>query len=170
VNATGWKLIAALALAAGICAWLVLACNVRTEPARAPSYSSYLEDVKVYNIDKDKVSWTAVSKRAMLSENGSNARLENVALEMPGEKVTLKAPVGVFDMDNNSLVLNGGITTFVRDMRMQTDSMRIIPGGKIDVANSVTLTGKGIKIEGGSLESGEDQKLKVKDNVKAVFY
>lgn len=170
MNGTGWKLITALVFAVGACAWLYLAGGGRQEPAKASSYSSYLDDVKVYNIVKDKVSWTAMSKKAMLSESGSDASLEDVNLEMPDERVKLKAPSGVFDIDNNSLVLHGGITTIVRDMLMETDSLKIVPGGKIDVSNSVTLTGKRIKIEGGSLESGENDKLKVKDNVKAIFY
>jgi hypothetical protein len=133
------------------------------------SYTSFLEDVEVLNIQGGDTAWRAISGKVRLSDDGTDARLEDVVIVVPSQDLSMSSPSGSFDVEENTLDLEGNIVTQVGGFTVRTDSVRVVPGGKVRAGDRVTLTGKGVQIEGRGLEAGDEQTLRLKRDVKAVF-
>ncbi len=137
--------------------------------AQAATDASYLEDVKVLNIQHGKTNWEVRSNRVNLSADGKDARMEDVTISVPDENLTMKAPEGRFDMEKDTLDLSGQIVTEAKGFSMETGQMKVVPGGKVDAGSKVVLKGKGMRIEGTGMEAGEERTLRLRSNVKAIF-
>jgi len=139
-------------------------------PARVPdSVSSFLEEVRVINVQDESIAWSLDSKRAQVLRNGKDARLEDVRMEVPAEEILVRAPGGLFDMDSGSLKLTGEIKTEIKGYDVETGAIEIKPGGKVTTSGDVVLKGDGMEVRGRGLETGEEKKVRLKSNVKAVF-
>ncbi|MDA8169496.1 MAG: hypothetical protein M0Z59_07340 [Nitrospiraceae bacterium] len=166
------KLAVAFLFAAGLLFSCQPKANEAAREGKTAGYLSYLEDVSVFNIQDNKTVWSASSRKATLTGDGSTANLEKVSLNVPSENLSLKANGGVLDLDRNTLNLTGRIESEVKGFQMDTDSLRIVPGGKVSspANDMVSLKKERILIEGKGIETDSERTVKLKNNVKAIFY
>lgn len=138
------------------------------ETARA---QSYLEDVKVVNTRTGHQQWTLLTKRAVLSDRGDAASMQEVTVRLPAEGMVVEAERGVYNMDSRDLTLSGRIRALAAGYVIRTGSIRLdADKGQITTADEVVLEGDGFRIEGRGLHAEQDRKVRLERDVKAVFY
>lgn len=164
-----------LAIGLGLLALAVLAFSIlgimeeKMVPQPSQPNPSYLEDIRVLNIQDNKVAYSLTARRAQLAQNGREAALADVSMQVPEQGVLMRAPAGNFDFESGELHLTGNITTEMKGYDVLTNSIQIRSGGKISTGQKVIVKGKGMEIEGQGLEAGEEKTLRLKSNVKAKF-
>jgi hypothetical protein len=131
--------------------------------------ASFLEGVKVISVQGDKVGWSLDSKQAELLQGGKEAKLDEVLMDVPEEGAHIEAPGGYFDIDTGKLRLTGDIKTDIKGYVLETGSVEVLPGGKINTPGKVLLKGKGVEIEGRGLETQDEKNVRLKSDVKARF-
>ncbi len=114
----------------------------------------------------------ATSKKAILAGDGQTARLSGVAIDIPAEDAKLSASGGELDLDSNVLTLDGEIKSRIKGFDLKTSSVQIVPGGKLNTGKNdpVLLEKKGIEIEGRGLDANQEKKVRLDNDVKAIFY
>jgi len=153
-----------------IALFLLIREGAERTPGRVPEpVSSFLEEVRVINVQDEKVAWALDSRRAELLQNGKDTKLEEVLMQVPAEEVLIRAPGGSFDIESGSLTLTGEIKTEIKGYDMETGSIEIKPGGKISTGDRVILKGEGVEIHGRGLETADEKKVRLKSDVKARF-
>jgi len=132
---------------------------------------SRLEDVRVVNKRSGEPQWTLLTKRAVLAEDGGAARMEDVTVEIPDEGMTVTADSGVYDVDNRDLSLAGNIRAVTSGYTITTSSMSLSSAkGELATDDRVVLEGDGFRIEGDGLRTGEQRTVRLRKNVKAIFF
>ncbi len=137
----------------------------------AALYSS-LSGLSVINVKDNRTLWVATSKKAILAGDGQTARLSGVAIDIPAEDAKLSASGGELDLDSNVLTLDGEIKSQIKGFDLKTSSVQIVPGGKLNTGKNdpVLLEKKGIEIEGRGLDANQEKKVRLDNDVKAIFY
>ncbi|MDA8388971.1 MAG: hypothetical protein M0Z58_09975 [Nitrospiraceae bacterium] len=139
--------------------------------ARA-ALASVLSGVRVINAKDNRTLWTATSGKAVFSEGGGAARLTAVSIDIPAQHAKLDASGGELNLDNNTLILDGRVRSLVNGFDVKTSSVRIVPGGRLSTGGNrvVFLEKKGVKIRGRGLDAGQQKKVRLNNDVKAIFY
>jgi LPS export ABC transporter protein LptC len=140
-------------------------------PKQTAPAQSYLEDVKVVNKRTGHQQWTLLTRRAVISDRGDTARIEDVTVRLPAEGMVVQAESGVYGMDSRELTLSGEIRALADGYVIRTGSIRLdAEKGLITTDDEVVLEGDGFRIEGRGLRAEQDRKVRLEKDVKAVFF
>jgi len=138
-----------------------------SEPGKPASVSS-MDGVSVVNTRDGKRQWLLRSRRIEMT--GSHASLDAVEAEVTGLGMSVKAPLGQYDMDSGELGLSGDVRMYGDDYVVSAPDILMDPGsGELRSSGNVLIDGKGFRITGsGLLAMG--QEIRLLSDVKAVFY
>lgn len=138
----------------------------------AAPYSSSFENVTVLNVMNDKTIWKAVSKTANLAGDGLSATMSMITVNVPAESISMQANNGSLDMQTNIMELSGNVKSQVKGFEVSTGTVKIIPGRDVSSApgQNVLVEKTGMSIQGKSLEANTQRTVKLKDDVRAIFY
>lgn len=133
-----------------------------------PSSVSFMDEVSVVNTREGKRQWLLRSRRVEMT--GSRARLDGVEAEVRTLDMSVKAPLGHYDMDSGELGLSGDVLMYGDDYTVSAPDILLDPGSEeIRSYGHVLIDGKGFRITGtGLLAIGRE--IRLLNDVKAVFY
>ncbi|MDA8156320.1 MAG: LPS export ABC transporter periplasmic protein LptC [Actinomycetota bacterium] len=162
---------AALAALCGIYYFPMNGMRAAQAKMAAPGSSSF-ENVTVLNIMDTKTLWRAVSREASLSADGLSAAMDSVTINVPSENIAMRADTGSLDMQTNIMELSGNVKSQVKGFDVSTGTVRIVPGQDVSSApgQDVQVKKRGMSITGKSLEANTQRTVKLKNDVKAIFY
>ena len=132
------------------------------------SPGSFMEDVSVVNRKSGDRQWSLVTKRALLSEDGSTANMMDVTLTLPSEGMTVNSNYGLYSMDSNDLALSGNVNAVTERYTIKTDTA-ILKNETISTDDKVVIEGKGFRINGKGLKAFQ-KRIRLLNDVTAVFH
>ena len=147
--------------------------NTGAPAGEAPAApSSALWGLRVINSKDNRTLWTANARKAVFSRGGGTAHLTEVSIDLPAQDSKLAASGGLLNVDNYTLTLDGRVKSLVKGFDVNASSVRIVPGGRFSTGGNelVFLEKKGVKIRGRGLHANEKKKVRLDNDVKAIFY
>jgi LPS export ABC transporter protein LptC len=129
---------------------------------------SFMEDVRVVNRDSGALRWSLMTKRALISEDGGSAKMQDVTLTLHSEGMTVLANSGLYNIDNNDLSLSGGVNAVTNNYTIKTD-MASLKNEMLSSNSKVKIEGEGFKIEGMGLRAFQ-KKVNLQNDVTAIFH
>lgn len=142
------------------------------EPNEAEALSnSFMEDVKVLNMESGKHRWTLNAQKVLIPPGGEPSRLIAVSIDLPEHGVRVDSESGLFDIETRNLTLSGNIVARTEDYTINTDSIHIKTGsGDLSSPDKVVLEGQHFRIEGEGFEANSNKIISFKNNVHATFF
>ena len=114
-----------------------------------PDLDAALEGVKVVATKDGEVLWRLSTEQATMPSSGSVANLGKVDLEVPREGLIIKSGSGVYDLDNNDLMLTDGITADTGQMLLRSDHASLdAKTGEVVSDADVVVVGNGFVVRG----------------------
>ena len=143
-----------------------------TKPDILLKANSFIEGMRIIYKKNGDRDWTLTAKRADISDEGNKAYLTGVTMTLEKRGLTLYADKGLYLMNDKNLTVDGTIIargdtyaiTAAGGEFVNNDS-NFNTGGEVRVdSRKFTVRGRGMNID------GSGQKVRILNDVKAVFY
>lgn len=132
---------------------------------------SFLEDLKIIHKKTGMTAWILNAEKAVFTESDEKAELEKIQLFIPENDVTLFADKGIYNLSEQSFTTGGAIKAKAKDYTIKAEMIDYeISSGTIEAAGKIEVEGKGFKIEGRGMKVDKEQKVRIYNDVKAIFY
>ena len=135
------------------------------EPGRA-----VLEEVSVVSKHEGRVLWALRTDEARVTGLSAEAAMSRVEVTLPGEDMTVTAAEGVYDMEEGSLVLTGGVHAVTKNFEITTESASVDSrSGAIQSSGKVVMEGDRFRVVGSRFRA-KDEKVWLEHGVRAEFF
>lgn len=134
----------------------------------AVAEGSTIEGLRILNREGGSLLWSFNSKRAVLSEDGGSAQLEDVSVLLHSRDIRVESEQGFYEMKSRDLKLSGGVKAESAGYVFKTDTLQLLKGTAIFTDDKVMVEGKDAVIEGKGLRA--KQNVWVIRDVKATLY
>ena len=133
--------------------------------------NSLIEGLKIVNKKDGATAWILTATRANLSSDGKKAVLSNIEVDIPLQKVQIRAAEGYYAMDTRQVSVETTIKAYHKDYVITTSKAVIdCDSGKVDTTGDVTIESKKFNLKGEGMQADTtEQKVRVLKNVKATF-
>jgi LPS export ABC transporter protein LptC len=135
------------------------------------SGNSFFEGLKIVNKKDGATAWVLHAKRADLSEDGKEAHLNGVEMNMASQGITVEAEKGLYNMETRQVSIEGAIRAHNENYTI-TSSQAVIDtiSGTIETDDDIMIEGKKFNLKGKGMKAdNNEQKVRILNNVKAVF-
>jgi hypothetical protein len=135
------------------------------EPGRA-----VLEQVNVVSKHEGRVLWSLYTDEAHIGGLSSEATMKRVEVELPGEDMKVQAAGGIYNMEEGSLLLTGGVHAVTRYFEITTETASVDSrSGTIESTGRVVMEGARFRVVGNRFRAlGE--KVWLEHGVTAEFF
>lgn len=131
---------------------------------------SFIEGLKIIQRKEDANTWILTAQRADIFEAENKAKLSDVSMIIDAKGMKIHAAEGLYDMLGKSLKLHGKVVADTKDYTIVADSVEWTSSGEIRTDGDVTVDSKKFTVKGVGMEADSGQKVKIRKNVKAIFY
>lgn len=133
--------------------------------------NSYIEGLKIVNKKNGLDSLVITARNADFSRDETIAQMDFVTMDIKKEGVVLTADRGTYHMNTKELFLENNIVIRFKDSVISAHRLSWNPSeGKLTSDDMVKMEGAKFRIEGEGLAATSDNTVKLKKNVKAIFY
>jgi len=135
--------------------------------------ASYIQDFHLTYKDGDKMRWELVSEKAIFPKEGKEVILKGLTMLIHNkDKITLTGGSGIYNIQNENLVVGSPVEIDIRGTKLITDSLTWdVRGELITTSDAVRFRGGNFLIEGKGLTASiKDQRIKILGDVKSTFY
>lgn len=149
---------------------LVLRPGGSRSPVRNSTDGSYMEDVRVDNMEEGRLLWSLRSQRTAISDAGDAAKLQSVTVRLPEHDMTVTADTGVYDIIGSGLELEGNIEADAVDYKIITGRVTLdSESGEVRSEERVLIEGRRFKIIGKGLRALNSE-VRLLGEVRAEFF
>ena len=132
--------------------------------------NSFLEDIKILQKKKGETRWILTAKKANFLEGEDKAALQTVGLAVSGNNLMLYADKGTYDFSKKSFSADTVVEARGENYCITADSLDFdVSSSGVQTEGRVNLEGKGFAVEGKGMQAGKEQKVKILEDVKAIF-
>jgi len=133
--------------------------------------SSFLEDIRILQKKKGMTVWTLTAEKADFPEGEDKAELHAVSLALPENNLMLHADKGTYHFSEKSFTTDSLVEARAENYRITADSLDLdVVSSAIQTEGRVRLEGKGFSVEGQGMEADKEQKVRILNDVKAIFH
>ena len=133
--------------------------------------SSFLEDIRILQKKKGVTVWTLTAEKADFLEGEDKAELHTISLAVPENNLMLHADKGTYNFSEKSFTTDTIVEARAENYRITADSLDLdVSSANIQTEGRVRLEGKGFSLEGQGMQAGKEQKVRIFNDVKAIFH
>jgi LPS export ABC transporter protein LptC len=133
--------------------------------------TSFIEGLEILHRKNGNTIWKLNARKADFTEDDNIVELNNVTVTVPKNGMTLYADTGRYDLLSRNFIINSDIQAAAKDYRIITSSLDYdASSGKAETDQRIIVEGKKFKVEGKGMTLDSEQKVRIRNNVKATFY
>jgi LPS export ABC transporter protein LptC len=154
-------------------ALLILSYNKHDVNIRPSFKTSSMKNLHWIQKENDKIQWELSAKNAVLPVVKKEIFLESIGLKVnQSPEIYLTSGKGMYDVEKGDITLKDTVEINIKNAKFITDTLKWNSTKRIIATNdAVQLKGTKFLIKGTGLTSRvDDQKIKVRSNVKAIYY
>jgi len=150
--------------------FLALRTGKETEGELRIASGSFIEGIRILQKKKGVTLWDLTANRADF-ESEDRAKLSSVSIALQKSDVVLFANKGVYNLSDKSFTTDSAVRADGKDYKITADSVDFtVASGNIETGGRVKMEGKGFEVEGKGLKAETEKKVKILDDVKAIFH
>lgn len=136
-----------------------------------PGAESKMQGVKITNKKSGTEQWSLGADSIVMPNGGDMASLQAVTVGIPTLGMNVKSPSGSFNLTSRDLLLDGGVIAIAERFTISSSSVRLEQKeGILKGDDSVVIKGQGFTIEGTGFEALKDNRVRLKNDVRAIFH
>ncbi len=133
--------------------------------------TSFIEGLKIHYRKNGNTIWKLTARKADFTADEDMVELSNLTVTVHKNGMTLYADTGRYDLLTRNFTINSEIQAEAEDYRIITSSLDYdASSGKSSTDEKIIVEGKKFKVEGKGMTLDSEQKVKIRNNVKATFY
>lgn len=131
---------------------------------------SFIEGIRILQKKKGVTIWDLTARRADF-ESENKAKLSGVSVAMRRSDVALFADKGIYDLSDKTFTTDSAVRADGKDYKITADSVDFgVSSGNIETDGRVKMEGKGFEVEGKGLKAETENKVRIYNDVKAIFH
>ena len=132
---------------------------------------SFLEGLKIIQKKNGIQNWILTAKRADISDDGNEANLTDIEMEVKNKGITIFAEKGLYNLNTKKISVEGPITAKGNAYSITTEQVEIDnDAGLLTTGKDVHIEGKKFTLQGKGMEiKNNEQKVRIMKDVQATF-
>jgi len=133
--------------------------------------TSFIEGLEILYRKNGNTIWKLNARKADFTDNENMVELSNLTVTVQKSGMTLSADTGRYDLLSKNFIINSDIQAEAKDYRITTSSIDYDAStGNAKTDERIIVEGKKFKVEGKGMTLDSEQKVKIRNDVKATFY
>lgn len=133
--------------------------------------TSFIEGLEILYRKNGKAIWKLNARQADFTDDENMVELSNLTVTVQENGMTFYADTGRYDLLSRNFIINSDIQAEAEDYRIITSSLDYdASSGNAKTDERIIVEGKKFKVEGKGMTLDSEQKVRIRNDVKATFY
>lgn len=133
--------------------------------------TSFIEGLEILYRKNGKAIWKLNARQADFTDDENMVDLSNLTVTVQENGMTFYADTGRYDLLSRNFIINSDIQAEAEDYRIITSSLDYdASSGNAKTDERIIVEGKKFKVEGKGMTLDSEQKVRIRNDVKATFY
>lgn len=133
--------------------------------------TSFIEGLEILYRKNGKAIWKLNARQADFTDDENMVELSNLTVTVQENGMTFYADTGRYDLLSRNFIINSDIQAEAEDYRIITSSIDYdASSGNAKTDERIIVVGKKFKVEGKGMTLDSEQKVRIRNDVKATFY
>jgi LPS export ABC transporter protein LptC len=133
--------------------------------------TSFIEGLEILYRKNGKAIWKLNARKADFTDDENMVDLSNLTVTVQENGMTFYADTGRYDLLSRNFIINSDIQAEAEDYRIITSSLDYdASSGNAKTDERIIVVGKKFKVEGKGMTLDSEQKVRIRNDVKATFY
>lgn len=133
--------------------------------------TSFIEGLEILYRKNGKAIWKLNARKADFTDDENMVDLSNLTVTVQENGMIFYADTGRYDLLSRNFIINSDIQAESEDYRIITSSLDYdASSGNARTDERIIVEGKKFKVEGKGMTLDSEQKVRIRNDVKATFY
>ena len=133
--------------------------------------TSFIEGLEILYRKNGNTIWKLNARKADFTQDENMVELSNLTVTVQKNGMTFYADTGRYDLLTKNFIINSDIQAEAKDYRIITSSIDYDAStGNVRTDERIVVEGKKFTVEGKGMTLDSEQKVRIRNDVKATFY